>query len=55
MPYNDTTPAQKYGPTPVYGACEAVKCEAKARTTCVSCGGEFCLGHAAHVEHQSVG
>jgi len=53
MPYSSASTEQKYGPTPVYGACEAVECPAKARTTCADCGGDFCLGHAEHDSHRA--
>lgn len=46
MPYRDTTPALKYGPTPDYGACEAANCNATARVTCPQCEGHYCLNHA---------
>jgi hypothetical protein len=51
MLYRDTTPAPRWGPTPVYGPCEERSCEGTARTTCDTCGGEFCLTHADHNEH----
>ncbi|HTZ44583.1 MAG TPA: hypothetical protein VMB79_12040 [Jatrophihabitans sp.] len=51
MPYTQANLEQKYGPTPVYGLCEAEECSAKARTTCHGCGGDFCLGHAPHSDH----
>jgi hypothetical protein len=49
--YPDTTPAAKYGPTPVYGVCEAVSCAATARRTCPACEGQYCLGHVGHDLH----
>lgn len=51
MAYRDTTPVPKYGPTPVYGDCETPTCESNARTTCTSCGGDYCFGHAEHDSH----
>lgn len=53
MVYRDTTPVPKYGPTPVYGDCETASCESSARTTCTSCGGDYCFGHADHAGHDS--
>lgn len=49
--YRDTTPAPRWGPTPVYGPCEAPDCESTARRTCDTCRGEYCLGHIGHEEH----
>ena len=46
-----TTPAPKYGPTPVYDECETESCTATARTTCDVCAGEYCLPHAEHESH----
>ncbi len=46
-----TTPADKYGPTALYGECEAGDCQTNARRTCSKCGGHFCLGHATHRAH----
>lgn len=49
--YPNTTPAPKYGPTSLYGTCEFVGCGATARVTCSVCEGDFCLGHASHIDH----
>jgi hypothetical protein len=46
-----TTPAEKFGPTAIYGTCEAEVCASTARATCAVCDGHFCLGHAAHEQH----
>jgi hypothetical protein len=46
-----TTPAHKYGPTDLYGDCEAGSCETNARETCSVCGGHFCLRHIDHTAH----
>jgi hypothetical protein len=48
MRSRDTAPADKYGPTPLYGECETPDCEANARRTCATCKAHVCL---AHVEH----
>jgi hypothetical protein len=50
--YLDTTAAPKYGVTPIYGDCESAGCTATARMTCALCGGEHCLGHADHEQHE---
>lgn len=46
-----TTAAPKYGPTGIYGHCEVSGCRANARTTCETCDGHYCLGHAEHPAH----
>lgn len=48
-----TDPAPKYGPTTVYGECEADGCTADARTTCPVCDAHICFGHAEHARHES--
>jgi hypothetical protein len=48
-----TTPALKYGPTVLYGRCEASECEVPARATCSVCGGQFCRGHLAEELHSA--
>ncbi len=48
-----TEPALKYGPTLVYGRCEASECEARARTTCISCKAHVCFGHSDHAAHEA--
>ena len=50
-PFRDTTPSDKYGPTPIYGDCEVRACEHPARTACQQCKGHYCRGHAALPEH----
>ncbi len=45
------TSKPKYGPTPDYGPCECEDCESDARSTCPTCEGHFCYGHAAHAVH----
>jgi AN1-like zinc finger protein len=52
--YADTTAAPRYGPTPIYGLCEAPGCESVARSTCAACEGDFCLGHVSSDEHKCV-
>lgn len=52
--FADTTAAPRYGPTPIYGMCEAPRCRSVARTTCTACEGDFCLGHADPGEHECV-
>lgn len=39
--------------TPLYGECENPDCPRHARTTCASCGGEYCLRHARHRDHDA--
>lgn len=41
-----------YGPTPLYGECEELDCQAQARTTCESCDGEYCRTHTEHPHTQ---
>ena len=48
-----TTPAPKYGPTPVFGPCETPGCEATARRACAECSGHYCLRHAPHERHSA--
>ncbi|MDQ1730471.1 MAG: hypothetical protein QOK10_630 [Pseudonocardiales bacterium] len=48
----DTTPALKYGPTDLYGSCEAEDCTDGARLTCSVCGGQFCRSHGVHEAHR---
>jgi hypothetical protein len=43
-----TTPAPKYGPTNLYGGCEAPDCNGTARITCAECDGHFCRRHEDH-------
>jgi AN1-like Zinc finger len=50
--FADTTAAPRYGPTPIYGMCEAPRCHSVARTTCPTCEGDFCLGHVDSAEHE---
>ncbi len=45
----------RYGPTPIYGECEAEPCARTARTTCGTCGGQFCRTHCEHDSHAETG
>ena len=46
-------PARSYAEDTVYGRCEKPGCGRHARATCASCGGEYCLRHDRHPEHDA--
>jgi hypothetical protein len=45
--------ARSYAEDTVYGTCENPDCDRHARATCASCGGEYCLWHNRHPEHEA--
>jgi hypothetical protein len=49
--HRDTAPAVPFGPTAIYGDCEARGCEVSARVTCPDCAGHYCRDHAEHETH----
>lgn len=49
--HRDTTPAPPFGPTGIYGDCEAGGCGAGARVTCPKCSGHYCRAHGEHAKH----
>ena len=44
---------RSYTDQTLYGECENSDCVRHARTTCASCGGEYCLWHARHPGHEA--